>query len=304
MRTTRGALIVSVVSVLATIAGTAFADPPLDLAEVDIATLDFGAGALGTPDTPLGDAEHASAEVSAGLTGAHAELLGLSARIFTFRASARPSLLTTNVSGTLADLDAWMIGARYPDLSHCLAFVSGRCDEDTGYLGFGGSVLEVAGDTDSGQVGMRFIEGDAIASVTPAFGGDWRKFRLLPRLGGSLDMVVHVPEETHDLIGRITAGFDALATGGSVRFAPTFRYRPSMTDPAGDFAIEATLSVMTRTHWEAWHNRDALTIGLELAYSYDSDPSHAFGPDRVGGANNSMVARLVVSPTIFTVGPP
>jgi hypothetical protein len=239
-----------------------------------------------------------------GLVGAHAELLGLSARLLTFRSAFRPTLETVTLSGALVDLDAWMIGSRYPDLDYCLAFVSGRCDEDTGYLGFGASVMEVAGDTDTRRVGMRIIEGDAIASVTPSFAGSWRQFRFLPRAGASVDLAIDALKDTRDVIGRLTAGFDALATAGSVRFAPTFRYRPSMTDPVGDFAIEATLGVSTRTHWEAWHNRDALTLGLELAYSYDSDPDHAFGPERIVGANHSMMARFVVSPTIFTIGPP
>ena len=250
---------------------------PMQLGKVDVLTLELDAGAIGSPDSPPPpQPAAASADVAAGLVGIQAELLGLGARAGTFRVSARPALETTSLSGTLADLDFWMVGAHYPDVDHCFAFVSGICDDDTGYVGFGATVLDMAGDISTRTLGMRLVEGDFVASVTPAFDGDWKRYRFLPKLGASVDMAIDLERDTHDVIGRMAVGF----------------------------AIESSLRATWRTAWQAWHNRDALTVGLELGHSFDRDPSHAFGVDRIVGAEHAMFARLVVEPTIFTVGPP
>ncbi len=278
---------------------------PMQLGKVDVLTLELDAGAIGSPDSPPPpQPAAASADVAAGLVGIQAELLGLGARAGTFRVSARPALETTSLSGTLADLDFWMVGAHYPDVDHCFAFVSGICDDDTGYVGFGATVLDMAGDISTRTLGMRLVEGDFVASVTPAFDGDWKRYRFLPKLGASVDMAIDLERDTHDVIGRMAVGFDALVTAGPIELRPEFRWRPSFTAFVDDFAIESSLRATWRTAWQAWHNRDALTVGLELGHSFDRDPSHAFGVDRIVGAEHAMFARLVVEPTIFTVGPP
>jgi hypothetical protein len=305
MRSRRHQVSLAVAAALVLAPATARADAPFQLGKVDFFTLELHAGAIGTPDSPPPALPApASAEVAAGLIGARAELLGLGAHAATFRVAARPSLETASLSGTLGALDFWMVGARYPDVDHCFALVSGLCDSDTGYVGFGGTVLDMAGDLATRRLGMRFVEGDFVASVTPAFDGDWKHYRFLPKLGASVDMIADLGPDTHEVVGRMMVGFDALATAGPIELRPTFRWRPSFTAFVDDFAIEATLRATWRTAWEAWHDRDALTVGMELGYSFDRDPSTAFGADRIVGAQNALFARLVIEPTIFTFGPP
>jgi hypothetical protein len=41
-----------------------------------------------------------------------------------------------------------------------------------------------------------------------------RKLRFLPRLGASTEIAIDIGASTHDVLGRLTAGFDALATAG------------------------------------------------------------------------------------------
>jgi hypothetical protein len=99
------------------------------------------------------------------------------------------------------------------------------------------------------------------------------------------------------------AGFDSAFAVGPFTVRPSFRWRPS-TASIDDFTLEPRIEAFTRQSWAAWHDRDALRIGVELGYTHTSRPDNAFGPDRVVGRENSFFARLVVAPTIFTFGPP
>ena len=279
------------------------AQEPLNIAKVDAATFEFGAGAIGTPNFPPPPAGAVSPDITLGFVGARAEFLGLFVEALTFRASYMPTVEDVALSGALVDLDAWMIGSRYPDLDVCMAAVS-LCDQNTGYAGFGAVLLDMAGTTADERLGIRIIEGDFVGSVTPAFGADWRLYRFLPHLGASFDIIRSIAEDENTYVGRGRLGFDAKATAGPVTFTGSFDWRPSFTDFVDDFALETRIGVAWRTHWRGWHDRDALTLGLELAHSHDSAPATAFGTERIPGGVDNLVARFVVSPTIFTIGPP
>lgn len=304
MRSDRAVVVAAGASLVLFVPHSAAADDGgLNIAKADIATLEVGAGAVGTPNTPPPADGAVSPDLTLGFVGARVEFLGLFVEAVTFRASYQPAVGNASLSGAVVDLDAWMIGSHYPDKPVCMAALS-LCDEDTGYVGFGATLLEMQGDTSEERLGMRVIEGTFVGSVTPAFAPSWREYRLLPHIGASFDIVREIPRDQNTYLGRGVLGLDGKATAGPVAFTASFDWRPSFTEFVDDFILETHVGVSWRTHWRGWHDRDALTVSLELAHSHDSVPATAFGPDRLPGAIDSLMARVVVAPTIFTIGPP
>jgi hypothetical protein len=304
MRSAREVLVAVVTSLGLFVSRPAAADDGgLDIAKADIATLEVGAGAIGTPDTPPPPDGAVSPDLTLGFLGARVEFLGLFVEALTFRASYQPAVGNGTLSGAVVDLQSWMIGSHYPDKPVCMAALS-LCDEDTGYVGFGATVLEMQGDTIDERLGMRVVQGTFVGSVTPAFAPSWRESRLLPHIGASFDIVRDIPQDENTYLGRGVLGLDAKATAGPVAFTASFDWRPNFAEFVDDFILETRVGVQWRTHWRGWHDRDALTLGLELAHNHDSVPATAFGPERVPGAVDSLMARFVVAPAIFTIGPP
>lgn len=275
--------------------------PPLHLAPIDLATFELGAGAIGATDGGKGG----SSELTLGFLLARAQLLGLSASALTFRAAPRPSLQTWSLEATFLTLDEMMFGSRYPDKPVCPAWPTEVCDDDTGFIGIGGSLLSFHADTDSHRNELRLGELDAVFSVTPAFNANWSHvFHLLPRIGLSIDWLSRAQTDRSAWVGRAMAGFDLSVAAGPLFIAPSFRWRPSLTAFAKDYALEPRLEVYGRTAWPGWHGHDGMRIGVELGYTRTSIPGTAFGMERVAGAENTLYARLVVAPALFTFGPP
>ncbi len=275
-------------------------EDPLELAPIDLGTFELAAGGVGAFDHGIGG----SAELRAGIIGARVEFPGILASAVTFRAAFQPSLATGVLSGNLLELNEMMFGARYPDLKVCPGFPTVRCDQSTGFLGIGASVLSFAYDVAEHNGGIRIVEGDLVGSVTPAFGKDWSEYRFLPRAGASLDWMSHAAEGQAAFVGRAMLGFDAAFRIGPLHFEPSFRWRPSTGAFVKDYVLEPKLEVYAREAWAAVHNRDAVRVGFEVGFIHASEPENTFNPEIIARATNTLYARLVLAPTIFTFGPP
>ncbi len=273
---------------------------PLDLAPIDLATLELGAGGIGGFEHLQGG----STELMAGFLAARLEFLGLSASAGTFRAAYRPTFGTGMLSGTLASVDEMMFGSRYPDLKVCPGFPTIRCDETSGYWGLGATLVSFTSDLADHRSAIRIIEGDFVGSFTPAFGKDWKRYRFLPRAGASLDWVSRSTTGDAAAIGRAMLGFDSSFAVGPVLVRPSFRWRPSTAAFVRDYTLEPRIEIYARETWAAVHDRDALRVGVELGFTHASEPDNAFGADLAARAQNTLFARVVVAPTIFTFGPP
>ena len=274
--------------------------PPLDLSPIDFGTFELAAGGIGAADHGLGG----STEVMAGLVAARVEFLGLLASAGSFRAAIRPSLGTGNLSGNLVSLDEMMLGRHYPDMPVCPGFPTYLCDENSGFIGFGFTLLSFDADLDARRNEIRLASVDLVGSFTPAFGKDWKRYRLLPRGGVSLDWLSRSTTDSAAWVFRLMAGLDASFAVGPVLFRPSFRWRPNATAPIADYLLEPKIEIYARTAWSAFHDRDALRVGVELGYMHASVPGNAYGPDKVVGAENTLYGRLVVAPSLFTFGPP
>jgi hypothetical protein len=273
---------------------------PLDLSGIDFLNLELGVGGIGSPEHGLGG----STDLLAGLQGVRIDFLGLSLSALELRASFRPSFDSGRLSGTLASLDEMMFGSRYPNMKVCPGFPTIRCDEDSGYWGLGATVLSFFTDLGAKKSAIRLGELDFVGSVTPAFGKDWKRYRFLPKIGVSIDHFFPAGTDPAAWVGRGMLGFDASFVLGPVFVRPSFRYRPSTGDFVHDYTLEPKIEIFANETWSAWHDRDALRVGGEIGYTHASRPADAFGSDLVAQASNTIYARLVLTPSIFTFGPP
>lgn len=274
---------------------------PLDLAPINIGTLQLSAGGIGGFERQAGGG---SSDLAAGIDVVEVEFLGLAVKAATFKAAVQPTLDTGILSGSLVQLDQMMFGKHYPDKPICPAFPTVLCDQDSGYWGLGTTILSFASDLGAHRTGLRIVEGDFVGSVTPAFGKDWKRYRFLPRIGASLDWFNRRASGDAGLVGRGMLGFDASFVIGPVYVEPSFRWRPSTSDFVHDYTLEPRLEIFAKSAWAAWHDRDALRFGVEVGFTHASMPDNAFGADLVAKAQNTLYAKVVVAPTIFTFGPP
>jgi hypothetical protein len=268
----------------------------LDFARADVLTLELGAGSVGSFDT-----DQASVDFHGALIGAATAWLGFRAHALRFDVNGRPELHDTVVSGTLASVDAWMIGAGYTDSSPCFFWFGVLCDGTTGFVGLGGTLVGFQHDTLGPRTALRIGELDVIGSVTPAFAAGWSKYRFLPKVGASLDHFWSPPGLSDRFVGRLAVGFDAAARLGPLDVEPTFRWRPSFSGFTDDYGFEAALEAAVRDTWKGLdHAGDALKYAVQLGYSYWSIPALSYGPDFGLGGQHTVFIRLVMAPSLFS----
>jgi hypothetical protein len=286
---------------LAGIGGAPQPDPgALDFARADVLTFELGAGSVGSFD-----AERASVDFHGAVIGVATAWLGFRVHALRFDVNGRPELHDTVVSGTLASVDAWMIGAGYTDSSPCFFWFGVLCDEKTGFVGLGGSLGGFQHDTLGPRTALRIGELDVIGSVTPAFAAGWSKYRFLPKVGASLDHFWSPPGVSDRFVGRLAVGFDAAARLGSLDVEPSFRWRPSFSDFTDDYGFEAGLSAGVRRSWKGLDDAgDAVRFAVEFGYSYFSVPALAYGSDWGLAGKHTMFIRLIVAPSLFSAVPP
>src|SRR5262249_51186703 len=147
-----------------------------------------------------------------------------------------------------------MIGSGNRDSSLCFFWFTTLCDDSTGFVGLGGSLLGFQHDTAGPRDVFHVGELDVVGSVTPAFGGDWSRSRFLVRAGASLDHYSFTGGVGDRWTGRLAAGADGAARLGPVELEPSFRYRPSFSGFGDDFGIEARIDASIRS---TWHGLDS-----------------------------------------------
>jgi hypothetical protein len=273
----------------------------LDFAPIDVLTLEA------TPGLVRGfDADAQSGDLGGALIGAKLAALGIRANALKFEIAGRPGVHTTELAGTLATVDAWMIGSGYADAKPCLWFFGVLCDEATGFVGFGGSLIGLQHDTESTRSALRLAEVDAVFSLTPAFAAGWSRYRLLPRVGISSDYVWNPPGGSDRFVFRLDAGADAAARFMGLDFALAVRWRPALDRFSDDYGIETTLETSVRRSWKGGFDPvgDAIRFGVQIGYAYWRVPALSYGPDWLLFAKNTGFVRLVVAPSFFSAVPP
>lgn len=282
---------------LAALPSAALADEPaVDIRPIDFGELTLGLGGLGRFDAPAG-----SSELLAGVTLAAYDLPGWRFDAGRVGVLGRPSLGTSEVYGDGVKIDWMFFGHSSQSEGVCVAAPNLLCDEDTGIVGFGAEAgtFHIVPQRDRREV--RVVGADVVLSPTHAFDPDWPKHRVIGRVGATLDSIAPHGFDSHTWVGRLSVGVDGGVAAGPVDFEASVRWRPNFLAFADDFGFEARIDVLSRLAWDAFLGRANVRVGGAIVYSRWSDPTWAFGADRVDGAVDSLTVRLVLSPSIYSV---
>jgi hypothetical protein len=293
------ALAVVLTATLPALAQTApLGDPAaLDFAPIDALTLGLeGGGSTASEPAPT------SVDWGARLELARAELAGFRARVLDLGFLHRPALHGGALSGTLVSVDAWMLGTGRNDSSLCPFWFGAACDDHTGFVGLGGSLLGAQHDTASARTVLRLGELDLVGSPGPAFSGSWSRRRVLPHAGLSVDRVWRAPGLPDRWLPRLVAGVQGTLRVARVSVEPAFDWRPRLGALTDDAGFEARLDLLWRTQWYGGldHAGDALRVGLRAGYAFWNVPGHSYGSDWLGPARHVFFVRVAVLPSFFS----